>query len=80
METFIVFCGLAAAAGGSLILLTCLAGKRTLLIKKHNYEIEMQELQKKLSESRELEQMTAKPHKKVSAKPEIAGLASAASE
>ena len=33
METFIVGFALAAAAGGSLVLLVCLAGKRTELVK-----------------------------------------------
>ena len=33
METFIILVSLAAAATGSLILLTCMAGKRSQLVK-----------------------------------------------
>ena len=43
IETFIVLVGLIAAAGGSLILLSFLAGKRAFMVKAFMVQQEMQE-------------------------------------
>ena len=42
METFIIFIALAAAAGGGLILLVCLAGMRANLVKALNLQQELE--------------------------------------
>ena len=49
MEMFIVMASLAAAAGGSLVILSCLSGKRAELVKAYNIHQEMQARQEKLS-------------------------------
>jgi len=51
MEMFIVMASLAAAAGGSLVILSCLSGKRAELVKAYNIHQEMQARQKQLSPS-----------------------------
>ena len=40
METFIVVIALIASAAGTLLLLACLAGKRSQLVKAYNFRME----------------------------------------
>ena len=48
-ESFIIAVALLAAAGGSLVLLSCLAGKRARLIKAYNLQQEMEARQRQLA-------------------------------
>ena len=48
IETFIVLVGLIAAVGGSLILLSFLAGKRAFMLKAFMVQQEMEEQEKKI--------------------------------
>ncbi|MCK5270592.1 MAG: hypothetical protein KAJ46_07395 [Sedimentisphaerales bacterium] len=52
METFIILVSLAAAAAGSLILLTCMAGKRSQLVKAFNIQQEKLERESRLQQNR----------------------------
>ena len=52
MEIFIVMASLAAAAGGSLVILSCLAGKRAELVKAYNIHQETQARQEQLALSK----------------------------
>jgi len=52
METFIVVVGLVAAIGGSLILLSCLAHKRAQLVKAFNIQMEIEERNRKIEQSK----------------------------
>ena len=56
METFIILVSLAAAATGSLILLTCMAGKRSQLVKAFNIQQEKLEREARLERSRDIAQ------------------------
>ena len=56
METFIILISLAAAATGSLILLTCMAGKRSQLVKAFNIQQEKLEREARLERSRDIAQ------------------------
>ena len=56
METFIILVSLTAAAAGSLILLTCMAGKRSQLVKAFNIQQEKLEREAKLQRSRNMAQ------------------------
>jgi len=57
METFIILVSLAAAAAGSLILLTCMAGKRSQLVKAFNLQQEMLEREAKLQQNKNASQL-----------------------
>ena len=50
MESFIVIFALAAAAGGALVLLACLAGWRAQLIKAFNLKQQMEERERRMEE------------------------------
>jgi len=56
METFVILISLAAAAAGSLILLTCMAGKRSQLVKAFNIQQEKLERESRLQRSRDIAQ------------------------
>ena len=56
METFIILVSLTAAAAGSLILLTCMAGKRSQLVKAFNIQQEKLEREARLQRSRNMAQ------------------------
>jgi len=51
MEMLIVVTGLVAAAGGALVLLVCLAGKRSQLIKAFNVQQEREAREKQLEQN-----------------------------
>ena len=57
METFIILVSLAAAAAGSLILLTCMAGKRSQLVKAFNIQQEKLERESKLERNKDVSQV-----------------------
>ena len=46
IESFIVIVALVSAAGGSLMLLACLAGKRSQLVKAYNMKREIEQREK----------------------------------
>jgi len=52
METFIVVVGLAAAIGGSLIFLSCLAHKHAELVKAFNLQMEIEERNHKIEQNK----------------------------
>ncbi len=56
METFIILVSLAAAAAGSLILLTCMAGKRSQLVKAFNIQQERLEREARLQRNKDASQ------------------------
>ena len=58
IEIFIVLVALAAALGGSLVLLTCMAGKRAQLIKAFNIQQEMREREAQIEQNRKNFQKT----------------------
>ena len=51
IETFIVLVGLIAAAGGSLILLSFLAGKRAFMVKAFMVQQQMEECNKNIKDN-----------------------------
>lgn len=51
MEMLIVVTGLVAAAGGALVLLVCLAGKRAQLVKAFNVQQEREAREKQLEQN-----------------------------
>ena len=51
METFIVLVSLAASAGGSLVLLSCMAGKRAQLVKAFNIQQELEAREAKIKKN-----------------------------
>jgi hypothetical protein len=55
-ETFIVVISLIAAAGGSLVLLSCLAGMRAQLVKAFNMQKEIEAQRKEAERRAALEQ------------------------
>jgi len=57
METFIILVSLAAAAAGSLILLTCMAGKRAQLVKAFNIQQEKLERESRLERNMNVSQV-----------------------
>lgn len=56
METFIILVSLAAAAAGSLILLTCMAGKRAQLVKAFSIQQEKLERESRLERNKNVDQ------------------------
>ena len=60
MEMLIVLMGFSAAAGGALVLLVCLAGKRAQLVKAFNMQQE-QEAREKQVEENQAKQNQAQP-------------------
>lgn len=56
METFIILVSLAAAATGSLILLTCMAGKRSQLVRAFNIQQERLEREARLERNKDASQ------------------------
>jgi len=63
METFIVVISLLAAAGGSLVLLSCLAGMRAQLVKAFNVqkeaEAQQREIEKQIAIEKEEQEQKA---------------------
>ena len=57
METFIILISLTAAAAGSLILLTCMAGKRSQLVKAFNIQQEKLERESRLERNKNASQI-----------------------
>jgi len=53
MEMLIVLMGFSAAAGGALVLLVCLAGKRAQLVKAFNMQQERETRKKQVEEKQE---------------------------
>jgi hypothetical protein len=51
MEMLIVLVGFSAAAGGAMVLLVCLAGKRAQLVKAFNMQQEQEMRQKQVKEN-----------------------------
>ena len=57
METFIILISLTAAVAGSLILLTCMAGKRSQLVKAFNIQQEKLERESRLERNKDVSQV-----------------------
>jgi len=68
MEIFIVLVSLAAAAGGSLVLLACMAGKRAQLVKAYNIKKEREQIEANLQQQA---QSTGEPGQENSATPAL---------
>ena len=57
METFIILVSLSAAAAGSLILVTCMAGKRSQLVKSFNIQQEKLVSESRLERNKDVSQV-----------------------